>query len=203
MIPSSSTAWGGSSFAWATTRTGWTTCSAPTPSARIPEIAAHLGEVLWVKGRSGRRRESLARFRPGASGERAASGHHEAVLEVVPPRRGHPWVAVFAAVLLSVVRGLAAVSARAQLSIPQAVEAFQLDGRINLRVQKEGYPGRVRWQHSPRGGRAVVLLSPGVDRCSTQAGRFGCGTDYLRRPRAPGRRSAATRLRGAGLGPSA
>lgn len=32
---------------------------------------------------------------------------------------------------------------------PAAVTRFQLDGRINLRVQKEAYPGRVRWQHTP------------------------------------------------------
>lgn len=63
-------------------------------------------------------------------------------------RRGHRWVAVLAAVLLSACaalpRGgpLPSVDAR-------AVDAFQLDGRINLRVENEGHPGRVRWQHSP------------------------------------------------------
>jgi len=30
---------------------------------------------------------------------------------------------------------------------PEQVTAFELDGRINLRLPKEGFPGRVRWQH--------------------------------------------------------
>jgi len=33
---------------------------------------------------------------------------------------------------------------------PAAISAFQLDGRFQLKIQKEGYPGRVRWQHSER-----------------------------------------------------
>ena len=63
-------------------------------------------------------------------------------------RRGHHWVAVLAAVLLSACAALPrggpvpSVDAR-------AVDAFQLDGRINVRVENEGHPGRVRWQHSP------------------------------------------------------
>jgi len=66
----------------------------------------------------------------------------------VRARRGHRWVAVLAAVLLSACAALPrggpvpSVDAR-------AVDAFQLDGRINVRVENEGHPGRVRWQHSP------------------------------------------------------
>jgi outer membrane lipoprotein LolB len=30
---------------------------------------------------------------------------------------------------------------------PSRVAAFELDGRINLRLPKEAFPGRVRWQH--------------------------------------------------------
>ncbi len=62
--PSSSTAWAGCTTAWATTRTGWTTCSAPITQRPDAEIAAHLGEVLWAKGRQGRGREGLARTPP-------------------------------------------------------------------------------------------------------------------------------------------
>lgn len=32
---------------------------------------------------------------------------------------------------------------------PSRVAAFELDGRINLRLPKEAFPGRVRWQHWP------------------------------------------------------
>jgi outer membrane lipoprotein LolB len=61
-------------------------------------------------------------------------------------RCGRHWAAVLGAGLLS---ACAALQHPAPTVDPAAVEAFQLDGRINLRVQKEGYPGRVRWQHKP------------------------------------------------------
>ena len=67
----------------------------------------------------------------------------------MPSRRGHScWVAALAALLLS---SCAALQRPAPVPAVDAasVEAFQLDGRITLRVKKEGYPGRVRWQHSP------------------------------------------------------
>jgi outer membrane lipoprotein LolB len=32
---------------------------------------------------------------------------------------------------------------------PAALTAFGLEGRINLRVPKESFPGRVRWEHAP------------------------------------------------------
>ena len=68
----------------------------------------------------------------------------------MPSRRGRSsWVAVVAAVLLSSC-AVFQRSAPAPAVDPASVESFQLDGRINLRVQKEGYPGRVRWQHSPK-----------------------------------------------------
>jgi outer membrane lipoprotein LolB len=35
------------------------------------------------------------------------------------------------------------------LPTPEQLQAFQLNGRINLRVEKEGFPGRVRWTHAP------------------------------------------------------
>jgi len=31
---------------------------------------------------------------------------------------------------------------------PAAVTSFELSGRINVRVEKDAYPGRVRWQHT-------------------------------------------------------
>lgn len=33
---------------------------------------------------------------------------------------------------------------------PAALSSFQLSGRVNVRVQKEAFPGRVRWQHAPQ-----------------------------------------------------
>lgn len=63
-------------------------------------------------------------------------------------RCGRRWVAGLAAVLLSACAALP--RGGPLLSVDATtVDAFQLDGRINLRVEKEGYPGRVRWQHTP------------------------------------------------------
>lgn len=42
---------------------------------------------------------------------------------------------------------------------PAAVQAFQLDGRFNLRVQRGAYPGRVRWQHA-RNADELWFYSP-------------------------------------------
>jgi len=36
-----------------------------------------------------------------------------------------------------------------QVLTPAQLESFQLAGRINLRVEKEAFPGRIRWSHSP------------------------------------------------------
>jgi outer membrane lipoprotein LolB len=33
---------------------------------------------------------------------------------------------------------------------PAVVTSFELSGRINVRVEKDAYPGRVRWQHTAR-----------------------------------------------------
>ena len=32
---------------------------------------------------------------------------------------------------------------------PAQVEAFELNGRINVRTERSAYPGRIRWQHAP------------------------------------------------------
>jgi outer membrane lipoprotein LolB len=64
--------------------------------------------------------------------------------------RGRRWVAVLAASLLSACAAWQRPGP-APIVDPAKVSSFQLDGRINLRVQKEGYPGRVRWHHSPLG----------------------------------------------------
>jgi outer membrane lipoprotein LolB len=66
----------------------------------------------------------------------------------VLPRRGRRWVAVSAAILLSACAALQRPGTVPSVD-PATVDAFRLDGRISLRVQKEGYPGRVRWEHSP------------------------------------------------------
>lgn len=61
------------------------------------------------------------------------------------PAHGGGW----AAALLALVLGACAVVPGGVPSVdPTTVSAFQLDGRFQLKVQKEGYPGRVRWQHS-------------------------------------------------------
>ena len=44
-----------------------------------PEIAAHLGEVLWAQGQQAGRRESLARRVQGQSGQRAAADDDQAL----------------------------------------------------------------------------------------------------------------------------
>lgn len=33
--------------------------------------------------------------------------------------------------------------------VPAEAQQFELGGRINLRVQQESFPGRVRWEHEP------------------------------------------------------
>jgi len=42
---------------------------------------------------------------------------------------------------------------------PAQVSAFDLTGRINVRVENKGYPGRIRWQHAP-GTDEVWVYSP-------------------------------------------
>jgi outer membrane lipoprotein LolB len=63
-------------------------------------------------------------------------------------RHGRRWVAVLAASLLSACAAWQRPGPVPTVD-PANVSAFRLDGRINLRVQKEAYPGRVRWQHTP------------------------------------------------------
>jgi outer membrane lipoprotein LolB len=38
---------------------------------------------------------------------------------------------------------------RAPTVDPAQVNAFDLTGRVNVRVEHKGYPGRIRWQHAP------------------------------------------------------
>jgi len=42
---------------------------------------------------------------------------------------------------------------------PAQVDAFQLSGRVNVRVEQAAYPGRIRWQHGPETDE-VWLYSP-------------------------------------------
>ena len=42
---------------------------------------------------------------------------------------------------------------------PARVSAFELNGRVNVRVEQAAYPGRIRWQHAP-GADDVWLYSP-------------------------------------------
>lgn len=37
----------------------------------------------------------------------------------------------------------------AQVVAPEEAQAFELGGRINVRVANEGFPGRVHWRHEP------------------------------------------------------
>ena len=53
-----------------------------------------------------------------------------------------------------------AAAPRAPLAVdPAQVSAFDLTGRVNVRVENKGYPGRIRWQHAP-GADEVWLYSP-------------------------------------------
>ena len=43
-----------------------------------------------------------------------------------------------------------ATTSRAPVPVqPDLVTAFDLTGRVNVRVENKGYPGRIHWQHSP------------------------------------------------------
>jgi outer membrane lipoprotein LolB len=60
--------------------------------------------------------------------------------------------AVLLAALLAVVLSACASAPgtrKTSLPGPAELESFELSGRINLRVEKEGFPGRVRWNHAP------------------------------------------------------
>jgi outer membrane lipoprotein LolB len=55
------------------------------------------------------------------------------------------------AALLSLVLAACAALPREERPVvdPEAIDTFRLDGRINLQVEKQAFPGRVRWRHSP------------------------------------------------------
>ena len=57
--------------------------------------------------------------------------------------------AAVAALLAAIVSACAVVPRELPQVDPAAVTSFELEGRINLRVPKESFPGRVRWQHAP------------------------------------------------------
>jgi outer membrane lipoprotein LolB len=49
---------------------------------------------------------------------------------------------------------------RARVTVdPAQVDAFELNGRVNVRAEKSAYPGRIRWQHQPDRDE-VWLYSP-------------------------------------------
>jgi outer membrane lipoprotein LolB len=52
---------------------------------------------------------------------------------------------------------------------PELVDAFDLTGRVNVRVENKGYPGRIHWQHSPASDE-LWLYSP-----------VGSGVAHMRR----------------------
>jgi outer membrane lipoprotein LolB len=59
--------------------------------------------------------------------------------------------AVLAALFTALLCACAAVPRGREISAvdPAALTSFELNGRINLKVHKEAFPGRVRWQHAP------------------------------------------------------
>ena len=59
--------------------------------------------------------------------------------------------AVLAALFAALLCACAAVPPGPEISPvdPATLLSFELNGRINLKVQKEAFPGRVRWQHAP------------------------------------------------------
>lgn len=42
---------------------------------------------------------------------------------------------------------------------PTRINAFDLTGRVNVRVESKAYPGRIHWQHAP-GADEIWLYSP-------------------------------------------
>ena len=53
-----------------------------------------------------------------------------------------------------------ATTPRSSVSVrPGEVEAFELNGRVNVRTEQSAYPGRIRWQHAPERDE-VWLYSP-------------------------------------------
>jgi outer membrane lipoprotein LolB len=67
----------------------------------------------------------------------------------VTRRTGAVLLAALLAILLPACAGISG-SRKASFLTPADLESFELSGRINLRVDKEGFPGRVRWKHAPR-----------------------------------------------------
>jgi outer membrane lipoprotein LolB len=63
-----------------------------------------------------------------------------------------PLRARLCAALLPLLLAACATQRPAQQPLPPAaqLDAFQLDGRITLQVEKERFPGSVRWAHAPR-----------------------------------------------------
>ena len=57
--------------------------------------------------------------------------------------------AALCVVLLGALFGCAAWRPTQTVLAPAELTRFELAGRINLRVEKEGFPGRVRWRHAP------------------------------------------------------
>ena len=57
--------------------------------------------------------------------------------------------AAVAALLAAIVSACAVIPREVPQVDPATVSSFELEGRISLRVPKESFPGRVRWQHAP------------------------------------------------------
>jgi outer membrane lipoprotein LolB len=59
--------------------------------------------------------------------------------------------AALAALLAACVSACAVAPHERELATvdPAALSSFELNGRISLRLPKESFPGRVRWQHAP------------------------------------------------------
>ncbi len=61
-------------------------------------------------------------------------------------RLGGRWAVVLAGLLVG---ACAVVTPRSVPTVePASISAFLLEGRFNLKVQKDAFPGRVRWQHA-------------------------------------------------------
>jgi outer membrane lipoprotein LolB len=67
--------------------------------------------------------------------------------------------AALAALLAALVSACAVAPREVAQVDPASVSSFQLEGRINLRVPKESFPGRLRWQHAP-GADELWFYSP-------------------------------------------
>ena len=172
---SSPTAWAGSSTAWATATRRCACCAAPTTARPDTEIAAHLGEVLWV---TGQRDEARRIWREGAQSRR----HQRRAARNAGAAAGRPVTRALRRLALPLAPGAAR---RVQLAAARArptatpVRPPVGAGRGRARRDAPRGVGRVRAERQPAHGR-LDLTTP-LGNVLAQA-RWAPGTVVLKTP---------------------